>query len=263
VIGAVVDGSVEVVPNPRGDCNGDTQVDAGDISACVLEIFDGDGSFWKDAPGGTFRGTPYGCDSNGDTTIDAGDIVCTVLTIFNGPGACTTSTAVAAADMPRLTLPDSVPAQTGQVVEIPVSLVSSGDHVAAAVFSLVLDESQLRFDPTDSNQDGIPDAVVPHVTNDFDVTVRHASGQTRLDFLLSDSSLPLASLRDGRLVTIRLKAEDTTAGQGPAVEFAQEPAASLGSTSGASIPVVTQGQTVLIAERDRHQQFFLPSVSQD
>lgn len=62
-------------------------VDAGDITACVLEIFDGDGNSWLDAPGGTFAGTP-GCDANADTIIDAGDITCTVLLIFDGPTAC-------------------------------------------------------------------------------------------------------------------------------------------------------------------------------
>jgi hypothetical protein len=72
----------------RGDCNGDDKVDAGDISALVLEIFDGDGSVPENAPGGTFSGTTDGCNANADGVIDAGDISCTVLTIFNGPGAC-------------------------------------------------------------------------------------------------------------------------------------------------------------------------------
>lgn len=58
-----------------GDCNDDGNVDAGDLSALVLEIFGG-GS-----------GNPP-CDSNGDGTIDAADLSCTVLTIFNGAGAC-------------------------------------------------------------------------------------------------------------------------------------------------------------------------------
>lgn len=80
-------------PSPTsqpGDGNGDGQVDAGDITACVLEIFDGDGAFWLDASGGTFPGTS-GCDANTDTTIDAGDLACTVLLIFNGQTACVTA----------------------------------------------------------------------------------------------------------------------------------------------------------------------------
>ncbi|MEA3336585.1 MAG: hypothetical protein U9R25_11790 [Chloroflexota bacterium] len=73
--------------NDPGDCNGDGTVDAGDISACVLEIFDGDGDDPANAAGGTFVGTPF-CDSNEDGKIDAGDISCTVLLIFDGPNAC-------------------------------------------------------------------------------------------------------------------------------------------------------------------------------
>jgi hypothetical protein len=75
-------------PGIPGDCNGDEIVDAGDISALVLEIFDGDGSHPADTPLGTFPGDPVGSDSNADGTVDAGDISCTVLLIFNGPGAC-------------------------------------------------------------------------------------------------------------------------------------------------------------------------------
>jgi len=73
---------------PRGDCNADQKTDAGDISAIVLEIFDGDGNLPETAPGGTFLGSPVGCNANGDGVIDAGDISCTVLRIFGGPGAC-------------------------------------------------------------------------------------------------------------------------------------------------------------------------------
>jgi hypothetical protein len=71
-----------------GDCNGDGVRNAGDLSALVLEIFDGDGSHRGSTPGGTFAGFPLGCDANGDLTVNAGDLSCTVLQIFNGPGAC-------------------------------------------------------------------------------------------------------------------------------------------------------------------------------
>lgn len=82
---------------PFGDCNGDDTVDAGDISALILEIFDGDGDFWTDAPGGTFAGTET-CDANEDTLLNAADISCTVLLIFNGPGACGSNTAAESVD---------------------------------------------------------------------------------------------------------------------------------------------------------------------
>jgi hypothetical protein len=76
-------------PTPAaGDANADGKVDAGDISALILEIFDGDGNLAGDTPGGTFPGNPTGCDANADGYVDAGDISCTILIIFNGPGSC-------------------------------------------------------------------------------------------------------------------------------------------------------------------------------
>lgn len=85
--------SLTVMDTPSstaGDCNADNVVDAGDISALVLEIFDGDGNEPIDTPSGTFVGNTVGCNGNQDATIDAGDISCTVLLIFNGSGACST-----------------------------------------------------------------------------------------------------------------------------------------------------------------------------
>ena len=48
-------------------------MDAGDISALVLEILDGDGDDPEDTPGGTFLGSPVGSDPNQDGIADAGD----------------------------------------------------------------------------------------------------------------------------------------------------------------------------------------------
>jgi Tol biopolymer transport system component len=70
---------------PFADCNADTAVDAGDLSALTLEIFDGDGSDPAQTPGGDFAGNPA-CDANADNTIDAGDLSCGVLIGFAGPG---------------------------------------------------------------------------------------------------------------------------------------------------------------------------------
>jgi uncharacterized protein YkwD len=72
----------------RGDCNGDRLVNAADLSALPLEIFDGDGNLAVNVPGGTFAGNPIGCDANADTLVNAADLSCTVLLIFEGPGAC-------------------------------------------------------------------------------------------------------------------------------------------------------------------------------
>ena len=80
--------SPTVPPNVQpGDCNTDQNVNAADVTALTLEIFDGDGTNPNNATGGTFMGGP-GCDSNTDISIDAADLSCTILIIFNGPGIC-------------------------------------------------------------------------------------------------------------------------------------------------------------------------------
>ncbi len=66
---------------PKGDCNGDGKIDAGDMSAITLEISDQDGSSPLLAQNGKFKGT-QGCDANGDNTIDRKDISCTSNLIF-------------------------------------------------------------------------------------------------------------------------------------------------------------------------------------
>ena len=70
----------------RGDCNHDGALTAADMSAIVLEIFDGDGVLPANVPGGTFNGDPIGCNANADSIVDAGDLSCAARLLFNLPG---------------------------------------------------------------------------------------------------------------------------------------------------------------------------------
>ena len=79
--------NVGVKHEKYGDCNGDGKIDAGDLTATSLEIFDGDGSFWLDTLGGTSPFKRF-CDSNRDTNVDAGDMSCTANKIFNPNFVC-------------------------------------------------------------------------------------------------------------------------------------------------------------------------------
>ena len=88
-----------VADRNRGDCNNDLQIDAADLSATQLEIFDNN----EDADGvthnewwliylGAFNGSPTGCDSNvsrngmpidyNKRSVDAADLTCTVNLFF-------------------------------------------------------------------------------------------------------------------------------------------------------------------------------------
>jgi hypothetical protein len=87
--GQTVNGSVRIYPGLRGDCNGDGKVSSADITACISEIFDGDGDLAQNTPGGTYAGNPIGCDPNCDGRVTSADITCTITRIFGGTcGVC-------------------------------------------------------------------------------------------------------------------------------------------------------------------------------
>lgn len=67
----------------RGDCNMSGSVDFQDVDAIRLEIFDGDGTSASLAAGGSYKGSPVGCDANADRIIDSADSACAVL-LING-----------------------------------------------------------------------------------------------------------------------------------------------------------------------------------
>lgn len=245
-----VPGSIEVTPGTPGDCNHDGVVDSADAISCLLELFDGDGAFWLDAPGGTFAGNPQGCDSNLDAQIDSADLICTVLIIFQGQGACAVPTAnaiksVSAASAPALTIANAVAAQPGESLAVPITFASNGSQVAATAFVLTYDASRLHFDPTDGNGDGIPDAVNLHVPARFAKRVA-LDGEGRIQIALSDMAVPLMTLADGPLATITFTVAMAAEGESAAISFADDYPVSVGGINGASLPVITENGSVLI-----------------
>jgi hypothetical protein len=216
----------------------------------LLELFDGDGAFWLDAAGGTFAGSPQGCDSNLDTQIDAADMICTVLIIFQGQGACSVATAEQSASLVQsvpaaLAIPDALFAELGEKVAVPINFASNGNDIAATAFVLTFDTARLHFDPTDGNGDGIPDAVSLHVPQRYAKSVS-VDGQGRIQIALSDIALPLLALADGPLATITFTAGESADGETTPVAFADDYPVSVGSTSGASLPVSVESGSVLI-----------------
>jgi extracellular elastinolytic metalloproteinase len=247
---ATTPGTITIEPGLPGDCNHDGSVNAGDTIACVLEIFDGDGLFWLDAPGGTYPGSPQGCDSNQDNRIEAADIACTVLIIFQGQGACSPpSDPVRAAASPKATLaiPNDIAASSGGTVAVPIRFSGNGNAIAAGMFGIDYDQTHLSFDPTDGNGDGIPDAVAFNVPSGF-VGNFHLNDDGQLQFIIADMAPPLAALPDGVLATITFQVKEAGDAQARAasVAFATDFPASLGSRFGQSLGVTTQDGSVLI-----------------
>ncbi|MEZ4731055.1 MAG: glycoside hydrolase family 9 protein [Caldilineaceae bacterium] len=264
VPGHTHDGSVVIPGVQYGDGNGDNQIDAGDITACVLEIFDDDGGFWLDAPGGSYGGTP-GCDANRDTLIDAGDIICTVLIIFDGPDACTTGAAAGANQQSaRLAIAADRVVTAGEQVHVPVQLTTNGTAVAAAAFVIRFDPQRLAFDVTDADGDAVPDALALHLPATWNQAItRVAVGTESIEILVADRRAANAPLSDGPLLTLTFTALPQV-GQATLttpLTFAALTPPSLGSTTGASLPVTVADGAVEIVPLAPAVHLYLPLIT--
>ena len=251
--GATTDGTVVVLDGYLGDCNGDTDVDAGDLSALVLEIFDGDGNVPADVPFGEFGGGTVGCNPNQDLLVDAGDVSCEVMLLFDpgapcggGSGLLSYSTPYGTVSTEATNASLSIAAQVSgpakSNVSMPITLASNGSTVSSLVFSVDYDRSWLNFDPVDADQNGIPDNIMLYLPNGFQAAV--SLGETgELDFIIYAMS-PDVTLPDGVIASVNLtvgKPDVTTLAP---VFFFYDPPVSLGSTAGESVPVTADGGSV-------------------
>lgn len=228
---------------PRwGDCNGDGSIDAGDISACILEIFDRDGSSRTAALYSGFSGTIF-CDSNQDLKIDAGDLVCTVRTI----NSLTCTAAVSAQSLSSVMVETSVVSDNA----VQSSLVlNTNNSAAAAVFALEINPAY-HFDATDSDGNGLPDALQLQIPADYQAAAVYDADTRLLQVIVASLSVPTVPLADGPLATLVL----TSAGP---VESAQPftiQDISLGDVDGGSLPL-----EVVDLPTQMNSRLYLPSV---
>ena len=241
VEGLGIGGFVEILAVAPGDANNDGKIDAGDITALVLEIFDGDGTAAGDASGGSYAGCA-GADSNQDGVIDAADIVCIVLQIFNGPGACGSGKAPTGREpdpVPLFVIGGSSSAKSGEQVEVPIVLSNNGAEIAAATFSIDFDETCLAFDPTDGNGDGIPDAVALNVPAQLLKSVSYDPSDTdgEIDVAIFNFMQPFQLIPDGAVVTVTFTAscQPVENSETAVVAFSEAPTPSFGDTNGQSV----------------------------
>jgi hypothetical protein len=250
VRGIAVDGFVAISAGHPGDCNGDSRVDAGDLSAEILEIFDDDGWDPIDVPGSTFPGNPVGCNPNHDTIVDAGDLSCIVQIIYGGgSAACSAMTARLASEpvVPvTLSLPQSMLTAPGGLVVMPITLNSSGKAVNSAIFSVDFDETWLSFDKTDANGDGQPDAIVWALPQGYLASASYdaADKDGELDFVVYNPASPSAQLPDGVIAYLTLKTGGLTGDFLAVVKSSDNPPASFGSAAGQSLAGLLQDGSV-------------------
>ena len=244
---ATSNGKIVVVANDtRGDCNSDGGRNAGDFSATVRELFDTESSdntsqdlapnSWLWTSEGSYVGSAQGCDSNNDRTIAISDLVCTARLFFGG--ACAIGAAAAApAASPVIAAPASVIASAGSAVEAPVYFQTNGSRVSAAAFSVNIDATQLQLDPTDADQDGVPDAVSLHVPAGMFKMVQYDAAQGQIQIMLSGVVLPMPLLADGQIASIQLTGSAQASGTSTPLTLTD---VSLGDAEGNTVPAEVQ-----------------------
>lgn len=243
----------------RGDCNSDGALNAGDFPAIVIEHFDDEGTYgglssphWLLSPRGTYGGSAIGCDANADRQVGAGDIGCAARRYFGL--ACGTAVAAASIAPPVVTAPAAIAAAPGANVMLPVSLQSQGNDVASMIVAVKLDPTQVAFDPTDADEDGIPDAVTLNAPESMLRMAFYDQAAGEIRIVLAGLTLPLPVLDDGVIANIELVGKpDATGSAAVALENV-----SLGDTEGGALPV----QVELVAPEGAPQiGIFLPFVN--
>jgi hypothetical protein len=246
--------------DPRGDCNGDSSVNAGDFSAIALELFDStnDSSNWYHAYTGSFAGSPKGCDANANKNIEIGDLICTVLVSF-GKTACTLGgfADIMAAQTPveaALAVASGLEGLRNSPVEAPILLETNGHRVSAASFALSFDKSQLTFDATDADENGVPDAVSIETPPGMVAMVNYDEEASRLEVTVYGVMMPLPMLSDGVLATISFQVNEAAITEAPLNLVL----GSLGNDQGQSVPVRLDSGSVMIAQQSHR--FYLPML---
>ena len=104
---------------------------------------------------------------------------------------------------PYLSIPVGLPGVVDEPVEVPVVLSTDTAALTGTIFSIDYDSSCLDFDPTDSDFDGIPEAVTILVPAPFvpsvDFDLGDAGGEIDISLIDAGNS---ANLSDGLLATL-------------------------------------------------------------
>ncbi|MCB0257511.1 MAG: Ig-like domain-containing protein, partial [Anaerolineae bacterium] len=129
-----------------------------------------------------------------------------------------------------------------------VILDNGGEHLAALIFSVDIDQRWLHFDPADANNDGAPDAVAVHVPGAFVVMVGATLSDTagELDFTVLDLTPPLAALPSGALFTLTLTTGEPLHGAEAAIRFAGDPPISASNEQGHAVSMSAISGSVTI-----------------
>lgn len=224
----------------EGDCNADGKVNAADLPATVLRIAGKD--FF----------TNEGCNSNSSDSVDSSDLVCTVLLIFGETcGSGIANSSALDGEGPFLALPESLAVSESGSVGVPIVLEgSSSTDLSGLSFSLVYDQENLRFDPSDTDNDGVPDSVVLSIPDAFSGSVivneneEDGNKGTTISVVVADVAPPLSTLDDGTIATVTFQVVDPAVSvDASMVGLAASPPTSFSNSRGQQVPPATPQRT--------------------
>jgi uncharacterized membrane protein len=111
---------------------------------------------------------------------------------------------------PELSVPTTMSAVAGGTLEVPVTFTANGNDISAVAFWIDYDETYLSIDKTDTNEDGVPNAITYQGpgTHSISTPSLDVDGEGRIGILIADTSLPFASLLDGNVLTITFTVKD-------------------------------------------------------
>lgn len=162
------------------------------------------------------------------------------------------TTVMAGTDEPSLSFGTDLQVEAGETITVPVHFANAGNAISSVVFSIDFDQRCLRFDASDRNGDGTPDAVAFNIPPQFSGLVTYEEEDTdgEVDVVVADFAPPLAVLADSEtFMAMRFTAicqPPTAAGQIISIGFSVDPAASFGSTTGQNITGTVTAGSILI-----------------
>ncbi|MEZ4733241.1 MAG: cohesin domain-containing protein [Caldilineaceae bacterium] len=136
----------------------------------------------------------------------------------------------------------------GNQVNVPVKFAGNGKQIASVGFVLNYDTACLAFDPTDNNEDDIPDAITG-LPAAFIPSISHNTNQ-KLEVALYSN--PVATLTDGTLFTVQFMVnanclpDAATPTKTMTVGFDASPAPSFGDAGGADVDGTTTDGTITL-----------------
>jgi len=137
---------------------------------------------------------------------------------------------------PALALPE-IHIQSGETATVELNFQANGNNISSLIFSLDIDSSHLAFDPTDRDNNGIPDSIVLDIPPQFTASLSYdpKDEDGEIDVMIADVFPPLSTLPDGNLITISIQSINSEKAAKSQILFSLDPPISFGDSTGKSV----------------------------